>query len=136
MSYGLVFWGNSYHSNKVFKCKRELLELWWGLEIESHTENIRDRESCREYFRKLKILPLQTQYIYSLLLFVINSRQHFKINSDMHNINTRNNLDLHYPQAHLSVYQKDAHYTEIKLFIRLPGSIKQLSQDPKQFQRP
>jgi hypothetical protein len=21
-------------------CKRELLELWWGLEIESHVENI------------------------------------------------------------------------------------------------
>jgi hypothetical protein len=66
---------------------------------------IRDRESCREYFRKLKILPLQSQYIYSLLLFVINNRQHFKINSDMHNINTRNNLDFHYPQAPLSVYQ-------------------------------
>jgi hypothetical protein len=69
---------------------------------------IRDRESCREYFRKLRILPLQSQYtsIYSLLLFVINNRQHFKLNSDMHNINTRNNLDFHYAQAHLSVYQK------------------------------
>jgi hypothetical protein len=52
----------------------------------------------------------------------------------MHNSNTRNNLDFHYPQAHLSVYQKGAHYTGIKLFNSLPGSIKQLSQDPKQFQ--
>jgi hypothetical protein len=46
---------------------------------------------------KLTILPLQSQYIYSLLLFVSNNRQHFKINSDVHNINTRNNLDFHYP---------------------------------------
>jgi hypothetical protein len=75
-------------------------------------------------FQKIKILPLQSQYIYSLLLFVINNRQHFKINSDMHNINIRDNLDFHYPQARLSVYQKDAHYTGIKLFHRLPGSIK------------
>jgi hypothetical protein len=52
----------------------------------------------------------------------------------MHNINTRNNLDFYYPQARLSVYQKGAHYTGIKLFNRLPGSIKQLSHDPKQFQ--
>jgi hypothetical protein len=52
----------------------------------------------------------------------------------MHNINTRNNLYFHYPQARLSVYQKGAHYTGIKLFNRLPGSIKQLSHDPKQFQ--
>jgi hypothetical protein len=60
---------------------------------------------------------------------VINNRQHFKINSDIHNINTRNNLDLHYPQPHLSVYQKGAHYTEIKVFNRLPVPIKQLSHD-------
>jgi hypothetical protein len=52
----------------------------------------------------------------------------------MHNINTRNNLDFHYPQARPSVYQKGALYTGIKLFNRLPGSIKQLSHDPKQFQ--
>jgi hypothetical protein len=65
---------------------------------------------------------------------VVNNRQHFKINSDMHNVNTRNNLDCHYPQARLSVYQKGAHYTGIELFNRLPGSIKQLSHDPKQFQ--
>jgi hypothetical protein len=43
----------------------------------------------------------------------------------MHNINTRNNLDVHYPQARVSVYQK-VHI--------IPGSIKQLSHDPKQFQ--
>jgi hypothetical protein len=123
MSYGLVFGGNSYHSNTVFKLQKRI---------------IRDRESCREYFRKLIILPLKSLtlslsiyiYIYILLLFLINNRQHFKINSDMHNINTRNNLDFYYPQTRLSVYQKGTHYTGIKLFNRLP-SIKQLSHDPK-----
>jgi hypothetical protein len=64
---------------------------------------------------------------------VINNRQHFKINSDIHNINTRNNLDLHYPQSHLSVYQKGAHYTGIEVFNRLPVPIKQLSHDTTQF---
>jgi hypothetical protein len=43
-------------------------------------------------------------YIYLLLSLVINNRQHFKINSDIHNINT----DLHCPQSHLPVYQKGA----------------------------
>jgi hypothetical protein len=94
---------------------------------------IRDTESCREYFRKLKILPLQSQYIYLRLLFVVNNRQHFKINSDIHNINTRNNPDLHYPQSHLLAYQKGAHYTGINVFNRLPVPIKQLSHDTKQF---
>jgi hypothetical protein len=118
MTYGLVFWGNSYHSNTVFKLQKRIIRIMVGN---------RDRESCREYFNKLKILPLQSQYVYILLSFVSNNRQHFKINSDMHNINTRNNLDLHYPQPHLSVYQKGAHYTGIKVFNRLPVPIKQLS---------
>jgi hypothetical protein len=68
-----------------------------------------------------------------ILSFVINNRQHFKIISDIHNINTGNNLDMHYQQSHLSVYQKGAHYTGIKVFNRLPVPIKQLSHDTKQF---
>jgi hypothetical protein len=51
---------------------------------------------------------------------VINNRHHFKINSDIHNINTRNNIDLHYSQSHLSVYQKGAYCTGIKVFNKLP----------------
>jgi hypothetical protein len=124
LTYGLVFWSNSYHNNIVFKLQKRIIRIMVG---------IRDRESCREYFRKLKILPLQSQYIYLLLLFVINNKKHFKINSDIHNINTRNNLDLHYPQFHLSVYQKGAQYTGIKVFNRLPVPIKQLSHDTKHF---
>jgi hypothetical protein len=45
----------------------------------------------------------------------------------------RNNTDLHYPQFHLSVYQKGEHYTGIKVFNRLPVPIKQLSHDKKRF---
>jgi hypothetical protein len=86
-------------------------------------------------FQKIKNITITVSiYIYSLLLFVIDNRQHFRLNSDIHNINTRNTLDFHYPQACLSVYQKGAHYTRIRLFNRLPGSIRQLFQDPKQFQ--
>jgi hypothetical protein len=83
-------------------------------------------------FQKIKNTST-TVSIYIFLIFVINNRQHFKINSDIHNINSRNDLDLHCPQSHLSVYQKGAHCTGIKVFNRLPISIKQLSHDTKQF---
>jgi hypothetical protein len=53
---------------------------------------IRDRDSCREYFRELKVLPLQSQYIYSLSLCVISNKHRFKVNSEICNINTRTNL--------------------------------------------
>jgi hypothetical protein len=44
-----------------------------------------------------------------------------------------NNLDLHYSQSQLSAYQKGAHYTRIKVFNRLPFTIKQWAHDTKQF---
>jgi hypothetical protein len=119
MSYGLIFWGSSCHSNIVFKLQKRAIRIMMG---------IKDRESCREYFRKLKILPLQSQYIYSLLLFVVNNRQHFITNADVHSVNTRNNLDFH-----LLVYQKGVHYNGVRLFNILPSSIKQLTHDPKRF---
>jgi hypothetical protein len=59
MSYGLVFWGNSYHSNTILKLQKKIIRIMMG---------IRDRESCREYFSKLYILPLQSEYIYSYCL--------------------------------------------------------------------
>jgi hypothetical protein len=94
---------------------------------------ITDTDSCSEYFRKLKIFPLVSIYVYLLLLFVINNRQHFKINSDIYIINMRNNLNLYYPLSHLSGYQKGVHYTGIKVFNRLPVPIKRLSHDVEQF---
>ena len=68
-------------------------------------------------------------------MFVINNREHFERNSQRHNRDIRNNLDLHYPRSHLSLYQKGLHYIGIKVFNRLPASIKQLSNDVKQFKK-
>jgi hypothetical protein len=108
-----VFWGNSYHSNTVFKLQKRIIRIMVGF-----------KDVMQKIFQKIKNTTT-TVSIFILLLFVINNRQHFKLNSDIHNINTRNNLDLHYPQSDLSVYQKDAHYTGIKVFNSLPVPIKQ-----------
>jgi hypothetical protein len=92
---------------------------------------IRVRESCRKYFRKLKILPLKSQY--SLSLFVINNRHHFETNSEFHNVNTRIKYNLHHPLSHLSIFQKGVYYTGIKVFNNLPLTIKDLSHNIKEF---
>jgi hypothetical protein len=47
------------------------------------------RESCRKLLKELKILTLSSQYIFSLLLFIVNNRDYFVSNSIYHNINTR-----------------------------------------------
>ena len=63
MSYGLIFWGNSTKSKCVFKLQKRAIRIIMGA---------RNNDSCREFFKILKILPLSAQYIYSLLMFVVN----------------------------------------------------------------
>jgi len=92
------------------------------------------RESCRELFKELKILPLSSsQYILSSLLFVVNKRNYFVSNSVYYNINTRQRNDLHLPQVTQAMYQKRVYYSGIKIFNGLPKAIKDISSKPKKF---
>jgi hypothetical protein len=86
------------------------------------------------YLKKLKILPLLSQYILSLLMFVINNKGLFLTNSN-HNISTRQAYNLHLPQANLTLYQKGVHYSGIKIFNSLPIEIKNSSNNRKSFKR-
>jgi hypothetical protein len=97
MTYGLLFWGNSHYSNIIFKWKERIIRIIVG---------IRGRDSCRELFKKLKILPLQSQYILLPLLFVVDNGDYFKVNSEIPNINTRAKSNLHRPICNLSAHQK------------------------------
>jgi hypothetical protein len=56
---------------------------------------------------------------------VINNKQHFKINLDIRNINTRKNFDLHYSVSFVSL----PNGCKLHTLHRLPVPIKQLSHD-------
>jgi hypothetical protein len=75
-----------------------------------------NRDSCRNSFKELKILPFISYYIFSLLVFMVNNRDQFLINSEIHSINTRQGSNLHLPLANLDTYQKGVHYSGIKSF--------------------
>jgi hypothetical protein len=54
MSYGLILGGNSPHSSKIFRMqKKKIIRIMMGC---------RSRVSCKNFFRKLEILPLASQY--------------------------------------------------------------------------
>jgi len=105
MSYDIMFWGNSSHSSVIFKIHKRVIRILMGYGY---------RKSCRELFKELKILTHSPQYVFSLLLFVVNNRDHFDSNSVYHNINTRWKNDLHLAQLSLAVYQKEVYYSGIK----------------------
>jgi hypothetical protein len=94
---------------------------------------IRNRDSCREYFKRLKILPLQFQYL-SLLHFVPDNGDYFRSNSEIHSFNTKNKLILHHPLPKLTVFQRVPYYAGINAFSNLPSYIKNLLQTKKTIQ--
>jgi hypothetical protein len=61
MSYGLMFWGSSAENTKIFKLQKRMVRIMTGC---------KSNHSCRSLSVNLKILPVPSQYIFSLLLFV------------------------------------------------------------------
>ena len=78
-SYGIIFWGNSRYSNSIFKIKKRIIRI---------ITNTSRRESCRPFYKQLQILSLPSQYIFSMLIFVIKNRDLFLLNSEIHDKNT------------------------------------------------
>jgi len=93
----------------------------------------RNRDSFSQLFKNLKILPLKSQYIFPLLLFIAKNRDLYEYNSDIHNINTKFSSDLHTALAKLKTFQKSLFYFGIKIFNHFPTSIKNTSHDINQF---
>ena len=124
LSYGITFWGNSTYSCNIFKIQKRIIRI---------TMNTRNRDSCRQLFKNLKILSLKSQYSFPLLLFVAKNRDSYESNSEIRNINTRFSSDLRTPSANLATFQKGPFYFGMKVFNYLPTSIKNTSHDINQF---
>jgi hypothetical protein len=72
MTYGLIFWGSLTGSIKIFGLQKKIIRIMMGC---------RTNQPCRELFRELGKLPLPSQYIFSLLIFLCKNRNQFTVNS-------------------------------------------------------
>jgi hypothetical protein len=95
MSYGIIFWGNSFNSINIFRLQKKVIRI---------ITNSRNKDYCRELLKKLRTLPFYSQYVFSLLTFVINNCNFLISNSVIYHISTRHNNNLDLPHVSLSVY--------------------------------
>jgi len=108
MSYGIIFWGTSPYSNNILRIQKRIIRI---------ITNSSKRESCRQLYKQQQILTVYGQYIYSLLMFVVKSREVFSLNSDIHDRNTRYNFNLHFPTTNLKLVQRGVFYSGVKILI-------------------
>jgi hypothetical protein len=64
--------------------------------------NLKKMDSCREMFKMMKILPFDSQYIFSLLLCVVNNKHLFTKNVEGHNHDIRAANNFHLPFTNLT----------------------------------
>jgi len=118
ISYGLILGGNQPYRDKIFKIQKRVIRI---------ITSSRPRDSCRELFKNLEILPLYSQYTYSI--YVVKNKHLFHTNNQIHNIHTRFKTNLYPPTANFTEFQKAVHYSAIKIFNNLPHEIKDLAND-------
>ena len=88
MNYGILFWGPSTASIKIFKLQKRIIRITMGC---------KRNQSCRELFVKLGLLPLHSQYILSLLMFLFKNKHQFPVNTKIHHHATRQQSNFHQP---------------------------------------
>jgi len=120
ISYGIILGGNQPYSDKIFKIQKRIIRI---------ITSSRPRDSCSELFKNLEILPLYSQYIYSISIYVVKNKHLFHTNNQIHSIHTRFKTNSHPPTANLTKFQKAVHYSAIKIFNNLPHEIKDLAND-------
>jgi hypothetical protein len=68
------------------------------------------------------------------MLFVVKNRNEFTLNSEIYEINTRQQGNLHQSLPNFRKYQKGIYYIGTKVYNKLPLYIKNESKDLKKFE--
>jgi hypothetical protein len=125
ISYSLPFWGNSPHSTKIFIMQKRIIRIMIGC---------KSKVSCRNLFRRLEIPPFVSQYILSLMLFVVKNKNFFSLNSENHTKITRQFNHFYQPITNLTIHQRGVYYMGIKIFNNLPPYIKDIFNNIRKFE--
>ena len=124
MEYGIIFWGVSVKSKRIFQQQKRIIRIMIGST---------SRISRRTVFQKLETLTLTSQYILSSMRFLLSSLEFFTFNTSVHNINSRLKLKLHKPTARLTMYERSAYYNSINIYNKLPDDLAELVLNKKCF---
>ena len=115
--YAIIFWGSVSYSERAFIAQKRALRALRGL---------RFTDSCRGLFREEGVLTVPAVYIYESISFLVKHPEYFdEYRSDTSN---RHGQDFRLPRHRLTKYEKGAVYSCIKLWNKIPNTIKHIKQ--------
>jgi hypothetical protein len=118
LRYGIILWGNSVDSNRVFIVQKKCIRTLCGVNY---------RESCRPLFQKLNLLTFPCLYIFEIAKFVKVHIEFFDF-VDKETTRPQRKYRLALPaDSKLVIRNKSAHNMCIKVYNKLPPNLKTLS---------
>lgn len=117
LRYGLIMWGNSVDSERVFKVQKKCIRALCGEHFLA---------PCRPLFKKCNFLPLPSLYIYEICLFVRRNHTLFSLNSEIvgRDRQQRHKHKLLVPEQRVRVYSNNVYCMAITVYNKLPESFK------------
>ena len=106
MNNGIIFWGNSSQNIHVFRLLKRIIRL-----ISRSRPN-----TCRALFKYKDFTIWITIYIFTLTI-CSKQKDEYKLNSDIHNINTGQNSSLYQPLPNFIMHQNGASNVGIRILI-------------------
>lgn len=116
LRYSILVWGNSTSAVRIFLIQKKAVR---ALLKKSKFQ------SCRELFKKLKLLPLACLFILESVVFAKINETKFKRNLNYHSYDTRNKDNFVIPYHRIKKAQQSAQYTSAILFNALPKKVKE-----------
>ncbi|KAG7305783.1 hypothetical protein JYU34_009916 [Plutella xylostella] len=117
LAYGLLLWGRSTDIFKVFRIQKKCIRAIVG---------IRNDESCKPFFKSLKVLTIFSMYIKEVCVFVREHMDLFKKQSDTNERSRRDPYKLTLPKIRVDVYKHNAYVMCIRIYNKLPIEYKSL----------
>ena len=77
------------------------------------------KSSCRGLFTKFDILTVPCQYVFLLMVFVMDNVENFQTKLPIHGVDTKNKVLLYRPVTKLTCFQKGVFYAGINIFLNL-----------------
>jgi hypothetical protein len=115
LSYGVILWGNCSDSyvTRVLKLQKSAIRILAGLDY---------TDSCRHFFKNMKILKLSGLYVYNLVFYVKSNIGNRRQECVGHSHPTRNKENFVRPPKHAtSKYEMSVSFAGLKFFIMLPN---------------
>ena len=119
--YGIIFWGNSSNSGKIFSLQKKIVRIVNGTQR---------RTSCRSLFKQTFYPFNASMYFHYALHY--QQLGNFLTNSLIHTINAKKRHNFH-RQMLTYIFKKSTFYAGIKMFNSLPTRVIILKNDKAKF---